>query len=230
MAPAKAAIGSSGRPWNSRTPFQIMPQARKVSACGNSGGNCVHRRRRAPERDRRGSDQIGRAPPGERAHIALLQPGKDQQTGPAARRCRPPRTSGSVHPAAIAAGLAAANIELPSTARPAQAGPSVSQSYTAGLWEKPCALARASMQDLRKFELNPRQSGRSGLRERAQKGRRICRLRPWRKSDDVVANDQRLENWNERRALARPYFLRSTTRESRVRKPPRLSAPRKSGS
>src|SRR6266571_5057813 len=32
-------------------------------------------------------------------------------------------------------------------------------------------------------------------------------------------SDQRLENWNERRALARPYFLRSTTRESRVRKP-----------
>src|SRR5216683_3118340 len=28
--------------------------------------------------------------------------------------------------------------------------------------------------------------------------------------------DQRLENWNERRALALPYFLRSTTRESRV--------------
>ena len=42
--------------------------------------------------------------------------------------------------------------------------------------------------------------------------------------------DQRFENWNERRALARPYFLRSTTRGSRVRKPPRLSAARKSGS
>src|ERR1700680_1018806 len=36
-------------------------------------------------------------------------------------------------------------------------------------------------------------------------------------------SDQRLENWNERRALARPYFLRSTTRESRVRKPLLLS-------
>ena len=35
---------------------------------------------------------------------------------------------------------------------------------------------------------------------------------------------------SERRALARPYFLRSTTRESRVRKPPRLSTPRSSGS
>src|SRR6476646_593523 len=43
-------------------------------------------------------------------------------------------------------------------------------------------------------------------------------------------NDQRLENWNERRALALPYFLRSTTRESRVRKPPRLSTVRSSGS
>src|SRR5262249_27132710 len=41
---------------------------------------------------------------------------------------------------------------------------------------------------------------------------------------------QRLENWNERRALARPYFLRSTTRGSRVRKPPRLSTARRSGS
>src|SRR5712692_1759134 len=41
---------------------------------------------------------------------------------------------------------------------------------------------------------------------------------------------QRFENWNERRALALPYFLRSTTRGSRVRKPPRLSAPRRSGS
>jgi hypothetical protein len=41
---------------------------------------------------------------------------------------------------------------------------------------------------------------------------------------------QRLENWKLRRALALPYFLRSTTRLSRVRKPPRLSTPRKSGS
>ncbi len=32
---------------------------------------------------------------------------------------------------------------------------------------------------------------------------------------------QRLENWKLRRALALPYFLRSTTRLSRVRKPPR---------
>ncbi len=45
-----------------------------------------------------------------------------------------------------------------------------------------------------------------------------------------AARDQRLENWNERRAFALPYFLRSTTRLSRVRKPPRLSAPRRSGS
>ena len=33
-----------------------------------------------------------------------------------------------------------------------------------------------------------------------------------------------------RRAFARPYFLRSTTRESRVRKPPFLSTVRSSGS
>jgi hypothetical protein len=31
--------------------------------------------------------------------------------------------------------------------------------------------------------------------------------------------DQRFENWKLRRALARPYFLRSTVRLSRVRKP-----------
>ena len=41
---------------------------------------------------------------------------------------------------------------------------------------------------------------------------------------------QRLENWKLRRALARPYFLRSTTRLSRVRKPAALSGPRRAGS
>jgi hypothetical protein len=40
----------------------------------------------------------------------------------------------------------------------------------------------------------------------------------------------RFENWKLRRALARPYFLRSTTRLSRVRKPPALSAGRSPGS
>ena len=42
--------------------------------------------------------------------------------------------------------------------------------------------------------------------------------------------DQRFENWKLRRAFMRPYFLRSTTRLSRVRKPPFLRAPRNSGS
>lgn len=42
--------------------------------------------------------------------------------------------------------------------------------------------------------------------------------------------DQRLENWNDRRAFALPYFFRSTTRLSRVRKPAALSAPRRPGS
>ena len=46
----------------------------------------------------------------------------------------------------------------------------------------------------------------------------------------LVPNDQRFENWKDRRALALPYFLRSTTRESRVRKPPFFSTPRSSGS
>src|SRR5580693_7988697 len=42
--------------------------------------------------------------------------------------------------------------------------------------------------------------------------------------------DYRFENWKLRRALALPYFLRSTTRESRVTKPPRLRTLRSSGS
>ena len=42
--------------------------------------------------------------------------------------------------------------------------------------------------------------------------------------------DQRLENWNDRRAFALPYFFRSTTRLSRVRKPAAFSAPRRPGS
>ena len=46
----------------------------------------------------------------------------------------------------------------------------------------------------------------------------------------MIDVDQRFENWNERRAFALPYFLRSTTRESRVRKPPFFSTPRSSGS
>ncbi len=39
MAPAKIATGKSRRPWNRRTPFQIMPQATKINAAGNSCGN-----------------------------------------------------------------------------------------------------------------------------------------------------------------------------------------------
>jgi hypothetical protein len=54
------------------------------------------------------------------------------------------------------------------------------------------------------------------------------------KVDKIAANQvtkpQRFENWNERRAFARPYFLRSTTRESRVRKPPFFRTLRSSGS
>jgi hypothetical protein len=44
------------------------------------------------------------------------------------------------------------------------------------------------------------------------------------------AGDQRLENWKLRRALRLPYFLRSTTRLSRVRKPAALSGARRPGS
>jgi len=47
---------------------------------------------------------------------------------------------------------------------------------------------------------------------------------------DEGSAPQRLENWKLARALRWPYFLRSTTRESRVRKPPFLSAGLRSGS
>src|SRR3569623_1286232 len=52
---------------------------------------------------------------------------------------------------------------------------------------------------------------------------------PHRLSGNVEA-DQRFENWKLRRAFARPYFLRSTTRLSRVRKPAALTEARKAGS
>src|SRR3979490_1004754 len=57
-----------------------------------------------------------------------------------------------------------------------------------------------------------------------KKGRRSAPL--WLAAE----TPQRLENWNERRALARPYFLRSTTHEPLVRNPPRFNTPRRSGS
>src|SRR5690606_37457098 len=50
------------------------------------------------------------------------------------------------------------------------------------------------------------------------------------KLSEKLTLDQRLENWKDRRAFPLPYFLRSTTRESRVRKPPFFSGPRRSGS
>ncbi len=52
---------------------------------------------------------------------------------------------------------------------------------------------------------------------------------PW-SSIASAAPDQRLENWKLRRAFALPYFLRSTTRASRVRKPPCFRIGRNSGS
>ncbi len=45
-----------------------------------------------------------------------------------------------------------------------------------------------------------------------------------------ISGDQRFENWKLRRALRRPYFLRSTVRLSRVRNPSSFSAGRNSGS
>src|SRR5229473_6524962 len=62
--------------------------------------------------------------------------------------------------------------------------------------------------------------------------RKVCnpRVKPKGRLFRDHALHQRLENWKERRAFAFPYFLRSTTRGSRVRNPPRLSALRRSGS
>src|SRR6185369_1980214 len=48
--------------------------------------------------------------------------------------------------------------------------------------------------------------------------------------EGAIGGDQRFENWKDLRALARPYFLRSTTRGSRVRKPAALTALRRAGS
>jgi hypothetical protein len=37
----KVASGNRRLPWNRRTPFQIMPHARKVNAPGTTGGNVI---------------------------------------------------------------------------------------------------------------------------------------------------------------------------------------------
>jgi hypothetical protein len=37
----KVAKGKGRLPWNKRTPFQIMPQARKVNAPGTTEGNVM---------------------------------------------------------------------------------------------------------------------------------------------------------------------------------------------
>ena len=51
-------------------------------------------------------------------------------------------------------------------------------------------------------------------RTRAEASRVSARCAPWMAQWGVA---QRLLNWKRRRAPARPYFLRSTLRESRVR-------------
>ena len=47
---------------------------------------------------------------------------------------------------------------------------------------------------------------------------------------ELIMQTHRFENWKLRRALALPYFLRSTTRGSRVRKPPAFKTGRSPGS
>lgn len=73
----KVAKGSTRLPWNSRTPFQIMPQARKVNASGTAGGNLINVDGMLPS----ASDEapISRAPPSKCADIALLQPVNNQE-------------------------------------------------------------------------------------------------------------------------------------------------------
>src|SRR3546814_16516936 len=65
-------------------------------------------------------------------------------------------------------------------------------------------------------------------RRPAQKKRRLPKEPPHPCSLEKA--DQRLENWKLRRALALPYFWRSTTRPSRVRKTACLTAERRDGS
>ena len=56
-----------------------MPQATKIMANGNSFGSGNHGCGAPHKASAEAPMQIGRAPPGERAHVALLQPGEDQE-------------------------------------------------------------------------------------------------------------------------------------------------------
>src|SRR5579871_1922010 len=74
-------------------------------------------------------------------------------------------------------------------------------------------------------------SGQGLTAQQSAQGFLLAALAPPRDIGDAPGTpSHRFENWNDRRALALPYFLRSTTRLSRVRKPPRLSTVRNSGS
>ncbi len=81
----------------------------------------------------------------------------------------------------------------------------------------------------------PAANGKIGA-EKKPAGRRVLKFEvPLERDLDaglpaVSRTPQRFENWKERRALALPYFLRSTVRLSRVRKPPFLSTLRRPGS
>ncbi len=68
---------------------------------------------------------------------------------------------------------------------------------------------------------NPGRGTTKGAADAAPFPQAMPRIRP---------KAQRFENWNDRRAFALPYFLRSTTRLSRVRKPAAFSEPRSAGS
>src|SRR5271156_1451564 len=98
-----------------------------------------------------------------------------------------------------------------------------------GLDGMPSAISFGVGQELR-HRSRSAMVGRDGRScARASRSEKRGRFAPVFYCNPIKA-DQRFENWNERRAFALPYFLRSTTRESRVRKPPCLSTPRNSGS
>src|SRR5215471_556229 len=60
-----------------------------------------------------------------------------------------------------------------------------------------------------------------------QAAKRAQKLRPSGTRNRWNRSNQRFENWKDLRAFALPYFLRSTERESRVRKPPFFRTPRR---
>jgi hypothetical protein len=66
-APANSAPGNTARPWNSRAPFQIMPQAMNSSALGSSGVTTTKRSWVPQSVTAKVADQVRATPPRERS-------------------------------------------------------------------------------------------------------------------------------------------------------------------